>query len=265
MITPLVLALAVVAPLSPQQGVPGTRYTFRMTLGSDEPVVGTVREGTHRARVDLQKHGAPEDNYLVITHDGHRVISVHPSSGEYSVIDDSVFERVVGIGLQAVSGTGVVRFVHDAHIQAERLGAGEQVAGYATEHYRLQQDYTVDVSAFGMRGDAVRQRVVTEYWFAPQAQLLPNPLIDMLSQIGTALAQADPDFMRRSAAARDSLFMGTPVRIAVTIATDAKDESGKPPTVHRFEVTEIEDKTFDPAIWEIPSGLHRKSGISFTF
>ena len=46
MIIPLMLALAVAAPRSPQQGVPGTRYTFRMTVGSDEPVVGTVREGT---------------------------------------------------------------------------------------------------------------------------------------------------------------------------------------------------------------------------
>ena len=266
MITPLVLALAVAAPISPQQGIPGTRYTFRMTIGSDEPVLGTVREGTHRARVDMQKHGAPEDDYLVITHDGHRVISVHPSSGEYSVVDDSVFERVIGIGLQAVSGTGIVRFrVHDASIRSERLGAGEEVAGFATEHYRLQQDYTVDVSAFGMRGDGVRQRVVTEYWVAPRAQLLPNPLIDMLAQVGTALAQADPDFVRRSSAARDSLFSGTPVRIAVTITTDAKDERDKPPTVHRFEVTEIEDATFDPAIWSIPAGLHRRSGISFNF
>ena len=266
MITPLVLALAVAAPLSPQQGVPGTRYTFRMTVGSDEPVVGTVREGTHRARVDIQKHRRPEDDYLVITHDGHRVISVHPSSGEYSVVDDSVFERVAGIGLQAVSGIGIVRFrVHDAHISTERLGAGETIAGFATEHYRLRQDYTVDVSPFGMHGDAVRQRVVTEYWVAPRAQLLPNPLIDMLSQIGTALAQSDPDFVRRSAAARDSLFSGTPMRIAVTITTDAKDEADKPPTVHRFEVTEIEDTTFDPAIWEVPAGLRRRSGISLNF
>jgi hypothetical protein len=266
MIIPLILALALAAPRSPQQGVPGTRYTFRMTVGSGDPVLGTVREGTHRARVDIQKHGRAEHDYLVITHDGHRVISVHPSEGEYSVVDDSVFERAAGIGLQAVSGTGIVRFhVRDAHISAERLGAGEAIAGFATEHYRLQQDYTVDVSPFGMRGQPVRQRVVTEYWVAPRAQLLPNPLIDMLSQIGTALAQSDPDFVRRSSAARDSLFSGTPLRIAVTITTDATDESDKSPTVHRFEVTEIEDTTFDPAIWEVPAGLHRSSGISFSF
>lgn len=263
MIISLLLSLAVVGP---QQGVPGTRYTFRMTIGSDAPVTGTVREGTHRERVDIRKHGEPEDDYLVITHDGHRVISVHPSSGEYSVVDDSVFERAIGIGLQAVSGTGVVRFrVHDAHITAERLGSGDRVAGFATEHYRLQQDYSVDVSAFGMHGEPVRQQVVTEYWVAPQAHLLPNPLIDMLSQIGTALAQSDPDFVRRSSAARDSLFSGTPLRIAVTISTNAKDETDKPPTVHRFEVTEIEDARFDPAIWEIPTGLHRREGISFNF
>lgn len=267
MIAPLVLALAVAAPVSnPQQGIPGTRYTFRMTVGSDEPVVGTVREGTHRLRVDIQKHGAPDDDYLVITHDGHRVISVHPSDGEYSVVDDSVFERIAGVGLQAVSSTGVVRFrVHDAHISGERLGSGDAVAGLATEHYRLRQEYTVDVDAFGMHGDEVHQIVVTDYWVAPRAHLLPNPLIGMLSQIGTALAQSDHDFVRHSSAIRDSLFSGTPVRIVVSMTTDAKDEAGKPPAVHRFEVTEIEDANFDPAIWEIPTGLRRRSGLSFNF
>lgn len=266
MITPLLVSLALAAPATQYQGLPGTRYTFRMTVGGDRPIVGTVREGAHRARVDVKQHGEDEDNYLVITHDGHRVISVHPADGEYSVVDDSVFERIAGVGLEAVSSTGVVRFrVHDAHIRAERLGPGDQVAGFATEHYRLQQDYTVDVSAFGMRGDPVHQRVVTDYWVAPRAHLLPNPLIGMLSQIGTALAQSDPDFVRQSVAARDSLFSGTPVRIVVTLATDAKDEADKPPTVHRFEITEIEDANFDPAIWEIPTGLRRKSGVSFSF
>lgn len=263
MIPFLVLTLALTTPL---QGLPGTRYTFRMTVGQDDPIVGTVREGAHRARVDVRTHGEDGDEYLVITHDGHRVISVHPSDGEYSVVDDSVFERVAGIGLEAVSGTGIVRFrVHDAHLRAERLGSGDDVAGFATEHYRLQQDYTVDVSAFGMRGDPVRQRVVTEYWVAPRAHLLPNPLVEMLSQLGTALAQSDVDFVRRSTALRDSLFAGTPLRIVVTVATDAKDETGKPPTVHRFEITEIENANFDPAIWEIPTGLRRTDGMSFSF
>ncbi len=266
MITPLVLSLALAAHFTPLQGVSGTRYSFRMTVGHDVPIMGTVREGTHRARVDVLKHGGREDDYLVITHDGHRVISVHPSDGEYSVVDDSVFERIAGVGLQAVSNTGVVVFrVHDADISAERLGSGDAVAGFATEHYRLRQDYTVDVSAFGMRSDPVHQVVVTDFWVAPRAHLLPNPLIGMLSQIGTALAQSDPDFVRRSAAVRDSLFTGTPLRIVVTIATDAKDKAGKPPTVHRFEITEIEDANFDPAIWEVPTGLRRKAGISFSF
>lgn len=264
MLAPLLLALT--TQVTPRQGLPGTRYTFHMTVGSDDPIVGTVREGAHRARVDVRKHGEDEDEYLVITHDGHRVISVHPSDGEYSVVDDSVFERVAGVGLEAVSSTGLVRFrVRDARIRGERVGQGDDIAGLATEHYRLEQDYTVDVSAFGMRGDPVRQRVVTEYWVAPRAHLMPNPLIEMLSQLGTALAQSDPEFVRRSIAARDSLFSGTPLRIVVTVATDAKDESGKPPTVHRFEITEIENANFDPTIWEIPTGLRRKEGMSFSF
>lgn len=266
MIIPLVLALAQAATLTPLQGVPGTRYAFRMTVGGDDPIVGTVREGSHRARVDVRRHGKPDDDYLVITHDGHRVISVHPSDGEYSVVDDSVFERIAGVGLQAVSSTGVVRFrVHDARIRGERLGAGDAVAGFATQHYRLQQDYTVDVSAFGMQGHPVHQRVVTDYWVAREPRLLPNPLIAMLSRIGTALAQSDPDFVRRSTAVRDSLFSGTPLLIVVTLETDAKDEAGRPPAVHRFEITELESANFDPDIWAIPAGLHRREGMSFSF
>ena len=260
---PLLLSLALAPPLAPLQGVPGTRYTFRMSIDRDDPIVGTVREGSHRARIDLQKHGADEDSYLIITHDGHRVIAVHPSDGQYSVLDDSVFERIAGVGLQAVGNTGIVRFrVHDAQTASERLGTGEPVAGFDTEHYRLTQDYTVDVSAFGMRGEPVRQRVVTDYWVAPRAQLLRNPLIEMLSRLGTVLAQADTGFARRQSDARAALFSGSPVRIVVHTVTQAKDETDKPPSEYRLEVTAIEPGTFDPRIWDIPAGLHRREGVS---
>jgi len=264
MIAALGFLLTVAAPL---QGIQGTRYTFRMTFDRDEPIVGTVREDRHRSRIDLKKHGAEENSYLVITHDGHRVIAVRPADGEYSVLDDSAFERIVGTALQAVSSVGIVRFrVYDARISTERLGAGDSVAGLPTRHYRLTQDFTVDVSAFGAHGDPIRQHLVTDFWVSPDSRILPNPLIEMLTRLGSALGQSDPEFVRRSAAARDSLFSGTPLRVVVTATSDAKDDAGKPPSLHRLEITAIERGTFNPGIWEVPAGLHRKEGaVSWSF
>jgi hypothetical protein len=238
-----------------------------MTFAHDEPVAGTVREEGHRSRIDLRKHGADESSYLVITHDGHRVISVRPADGEYSVMDDSAFERVVGIALDAVSSIGIVQFrVHDARISTERLGPGDSVAGAPTRHYRLTQDFTVDVSAFGAHSDPIRQHVVTDFWVAPDSHLLLNPLIEMLTRLGSVLGQSDPDFVRHSAAARDSLFSGTPLRVVVTSTSDAKDDVGKPPSVQRLDITAIESGTFDPGIWVVPAGLHRKEGaVSWSF
>lgn len=251
----MLLLPAIVAALL--QGVPGHRYTFRATFEHNERVVGTVREDGRTARIDLEGRRAGDDDYL-IAGDG-RLIVIHPVDQEYSEVDDSTFERIAGIGLQAANDIGVVRFrVRDARFIPERLGPGEPVAGYPTQHLRLTEEYTVEVSAFGMGGDAMRARVVTDYWVTAQPLLVHNPLMELLSRLGSVLGQSDPEFVRRQTAARRGLISGTPLRIVVTAWSSDRDERDPRPTVHSMEIADLVAAAVDPAIFRIPSGFHRR-------
>jgi hypothetical protein len=241
------------------QGVPGHRYVFRATFDHGDRVVGTVREDGRTARIDLESGRAGDDEYLLIA--GGQLLAVHPEDREYSVVDDSTFERIVGVGLEAAADIGVVRFrVRDAQFIPERLGAGDAVAGYATQHVRLTEDYTVEVSAFGVRGDAIHARVVTDYWMTAEPVLVHNPLIEMLSRLGTALGQSDPAFVRRHSASRRALLTGTPLKIVVTAWSSAPDEDDDRPSVQTMEITELTRSSVDPAIFRIPPGFTRRDG-----
>jgi hypothetical protein len=244
---------------APAQGVAGTRYTFRMTPDHGDALIGTVREDGRTARIDFVTRRARDDEYLLVR-DG-QLVAVHPDDREYSVIDDSTFERIAGVGLQAASDIGVVRFrVREAQFTPERLEPGDSVAGFATRHVRLTEEFTVVVRALGMWGDAVHMRVVTDYWVTDAPVLMHNPLLEMLSRLGGVLGQSDPAFVRREAAARRDLFTGTPLRIVVTATSSDSDEHDDRPGVQRIEISDLTRTRLDPGIFRIPAGYAQRDG-----
>lgn len=247
------------------QGVPGQRYTFRATFEHDDPIVGTVREDGRFARIDLEAHRGRDHEFLLVR--DAKVIAVRPDDGEYSIVDDSTFERIAGVGLQAASDVGVVRFrVRDARIVPERLGAGESVAGVPTRRVRLTEEFSVEVRAFGMGGDAVHMRVVTDYWVTAEPLLVHNPLIEMLSHLGSVLGQADPAFARQQVAARRALLTGTPLKIVATTWSSDHDARDRGPEVQTIEISDLTRTRVDPAIFRIPEGLTRREGdFSWSF
>ena len=252
----MLLPLVVLALL---QGVPGHRYTFRMTSHHDDPIVGTVREDGRNARIDFDNRQSGDREYMLVR-DGQLVV-VQPEDREYSVMEDSTFERIAGVGLEAASDVGVVRFrVQDARITPERLGPGDSIAGLPTRRVRLTEEFSVEVRAFGMRGDAVRMRVVTDYWVTAEPLLVHNPLIEMLSRLGSVLGQSDPAFVRQQVAARRALLPGTPLRIVVTTWTSDRDEHDRGPEVQTIEISDLTRTRVDPAIFRIPEGLTQREG-----
>ena len=257
---PLVALVLLAAPLSAQ----GYRYSFHMTSGDDR-VRGTVTWIGDRGRIDVTPdHARPAgDDYLLLRNGGRRILSVHPEDRAYSVVDDTVFERIVGWALQSVD-----EFVHleleDVRIEGERLGRGEMMEGRATERFRLTQEYTVRVSVPLVQDPRIRQRVVTEYWVAPELTLIGNPLIDLLATVETALAQHDPSFVRRSKAARTSLFSGTPLKLVVrSFSTDRDDEEDEDDDVRTIEISGFERVPVDPASLDVPSGYVQRDEFSW--
>lgn len=241
------------------QGVPGHRYTFRLSPDHGDALVGTVREDGRNARMDFDAPRSHGDEYLLVREG--QVIAIHPDDREYSTIDDSLFAHIAGVGLAAASDVGVVRFrVRDARFTPERLGAGDIVAGFATRRVRLTEEFTVDVRALGVWGGPVHMRVVTDYWVTDTPVVAPNPLIDMLSGLGSVLGQADPRFVRQEAAARRALFAGTPLRIVVS--TWSSEDHADRPAVQTIEISDLAPASVDPAIFRIPAGFTRRDGQS---
>ncbi len=259
----LSVALAAASAVSAQT-VQGRRYALRMSSGGERELVATVREAGGRARIDVDRpHEPGPGGYILVTDGGRTLILVHPEEREYSVVDDTTFERIVGKALRVVTQTGVLQVqVRDVKIVPERLGPGEAIAGHPTQHYRLTQDYTAFVGAFGIVSDEpIHKTVVTDYWVAPDVPLARNPLLELLAGVETALAQRSAAFVSRSAAARDSLFRGTPLRVVITARSSSGDDAVKE---RRIEITDVAPAALDPAIWAIPQGYtRRQSDFSF--
>lgn len=257
------IALPLLSLAFATQQVQGIRYTLYMTSDGDRDFVATVREGNGRARIDFGDNGS----YVLVTGGGgagnRTVLFVDTEDREYRIVDDTTFERIIGSALRMVTRTGVVNIqLRDVRIAPERLGAGEPIAGHATRRYRLTQEYRALVGAFGIMGDEpIHQTVVTDYWVSPGLRLLRNPLLELLSGVETALAQRSASFVRRTAAARDSLFSGTPLRVVIRSQSSNGDETSKE---RRLEITGLEEVMLDPAIWTVPRGYRRREG-DFSF
>ena len=242
------------------QTLPGYRYDIRMSADAGDRVTGHVRDAGDRARIDFDGHDEAAGSYLLLLDGGHRVLAVHPREREYSVVDDTTLERIVGIALHAVSGTGLVRFrLNDVAIVPQRLADGDTVAGRSTRHYRLTQEYTVAVRALGLGGDDIHQTVVTDYWVDPSLRLLRNPLLELLATLETALAQQDTAFVRVSAAARRALFSGVPLRVVVRHSSG--DDAGG---IRTLAVDGLARETFDAAAFQVPAGYRRRAGSDLT-
>lgn len=254
-VTVLCLATLVAIPLHAEAQA-GHRYTFRVT-GQDGPdATGTVSDVGARARIDMHDDADQDHSYILLSEGGHRLIFVRPAERTYSVIDDTTFEHVAGKALEGVERSGLVDMrLTQPRIQSEYLGGGPAIAGYPTKHYRLTQEYTVAIGALGFHSEDMHQRVVVDYWVTTDVRLAHNPLMEMLATVGTALAQADADFVDQATAARAHLFDGFPLRLVVHSYDEGEDASQDTRTI---EVTHIEKASFDPAMFRVPAGYERR-------
>ncbi len=262
---PALTALLATTPLA-AQNVSGYRYLLRMTSSNGENVVGTVRLAGDKERIDFPPGARTnDDGYILLLNGGHTVALVHTDRREYEAMDDTAFQRLIGDALNAL-GNLVTLKLADVKIETQDLGAGDSVAGYSTRRLRLLQEYTVSIGAMGFNAANQHHVVVTDFWVSPDLRLPPNPLLELLATVETALAQRNEDFVRRSAAARAALVSGTPLKMVITARSfdvdrgDAGAAGGAAAdhSVRTFEVTRVERATFDRTIFNVPDGYTRK-------
>ncbi|PYO35139.1 MAG: hypothetical protein DMD37_03150 [Gemmatimonadetes bacterium] len=265
---PALAALLATAPVA-TQNMSGYRYSLRMTSSDGEDVVGTVRLAGDRERIDFPPGSRHDDGYFLLLNGGHTVATVHTDRREYEMVDDTTFQRLIGAALDAM-GNLVTLHLADVKIETQSLGAGDSIAGYATRRFRLLQEYSVSIGAMGFTAANQHHVVVTDFWVSPDLRLPPNPLLELLATVETALAQRNEDFVHRSAAARAALFSGTPLKMVITSRSFDVDrgDSGRVAAgehaVRTFEVTRVERASFDTSLFRIPDGFTRKDNpLSF--
>ena len=261
---PAVVALAA-APLPRAAAAQDYSYAFRVTPTDDEPFAGTMRVSGDRARMDVEGPDRGPRDYLLLADAGRAITIVNPRERSYTTTTTEAFERIVATALGAVQ-VAMSNKLTDVRVHPERLGAGDTIAGFPTQRYRLTQEFTTNVSVMGIDAESEYQVVITDFWAAPGLKLMRNPLVEMLATAETGLAQTDRGFVQRSAAARDALFTGMPLRLIVASrSTRTGDRHGKPdrPSQLVVEVTRVVRGPVDRAALDLPSGYRKEAGLSW--
>lgn len=236
------------------QAPKGYRYTFTYSGDGMAPVSGITEAAGTRARIDIDGHSDPQ--YILVDNATHQVTMVYPDRKEYSVVADTTFQRLVGSVLAALPVVSIQ--LSDAKVSGSTLGSGGVIAGHSTDRYQVVQEFTVNVSAFGFQAAGMHQRVVSEYWIARDLKLPSNPLVTLLAQITTVLAQSDREFAHRSAEALRPAVRGTPLKVVVRSETKSGDKGEVASKTQTLLVTSIVPATVDPSRFAVPAGYTQK-------
>jgi hypothetical protein len=215
-------------------------------------ITGTVRVSGGRARIDVEDRNG-DGQYLLVSGDGMVVTVVKPRERTFTTFNSDDFAHIASLGIRA-AGKAVTMKLRDSNFKTERLGAGEMIAGRATQRVRVIENWTMDVGAMGFT-TPVRQTVEMEYFFDPTLKLARNPLMEIVASAMTVLPSTDPDFAAHSDSVRHSLVRGTPLR---TIITEHEDNGRESRTV--LEVTKIGTQRVEEAELKVPAGYTRKDG-----
>ena len=249
----LIGALMLGVPLSAQTAA-GYRYTFTFSGDGTDPVSGTTWASGERSRIDIDGQSDPQ--YILVDNAAHTVTLVYPDRKEYSVVSDTTFQRLVGTVLASLPVVNIT--LSDTQVSDTAFGRGDVIAGHPTDRYQVTQAFTVSVGAFGFQAVGMRQRVTTEYWMARDLRLPSNPLVTLLAQLTTVLAQSDRDFAHRSAIAMRPVVRGTPLRVVVHSETKSGDKNEVTEKTQTLQVTSIAPASVDLSRFALPAGYTQK-------
>jgi hypothetical protein len=236
----------------------GYTYTVQTRDNGDPDDRFVVRVLGDAARVDGvgSSHGAKARDYLLVLDNGTRVLMVHPEDRTYHEATGEEFEAIIGTVLRTV-GKVMTFKLRNATVRTERLGAGETILGMSTERYRVTQDFTTGVGALGFTKD-IQQRVVTEYWVSKELPLAGNPVVALIANAKTALAQQDPDYVRRVRRERLAFCTGMPLRMVVTSYSGGEDGMTKDESVQTIDVSDVKRAEINPASLRVPAGYAKQ-------
>ncbi len=191
--------------------------------------------------------------YFILKGGGAEMFLVDPNQKQYTKWD--LANMFAGMSKMMNAVGGVVKMqMSDVHIDAQDLGPGEKIQGYATRHVRMTQNYSMTVSVFG-RGHKTQNVSTTDYYFAPSLHIA-NPFVSNSQQMAM-LSQMDvfnnPDYKNQMAAANAKIpKTGVPLKTVMTVV--ATDDKGKAETsVTTMEMVNFHASNIPASAFAIPA------------
>ncbi len=195
--------------------------------------------------------------YFIVRNGGQEMLLVNPKEKSYMQWDMAKMFAGMGQAMNAVGGM-VKMEMSDIKVDAQDVGAGPTIQGYATRHVRMVQNYTMSTSILG-RKSRNRSESTTDFYFAPTLRIA-NPFISN-SQAMSMMSQLDvfnnPDYTRQMNAANAKLpKTGVPLRTVTTVVST--DEKGKSETsTSIMEMINFKASNIPASEFAIPSGYTR--------
>jgi hypothetical protein len=245
----------------------GTTYEFVVhstsTASGDKETVMMRGRGTFAGtdgRIDILEAGPQggtdtfggKGSYFLVLDGGKKMMLVDPSNKQYMVWD--MASMLAGMSKMVNAVGGLVKMeMSDIKIDAQDLGAGENIQGYATRHFRMTQNYSITAKVFG-RSSKSRSESTTDYYFAPALKALSNPFMSN-SQAWAASFDMfnNPDYKTQMQAAQSKIQFGVPVKSVIrTVSTD--DKGKQQVSVVTSEMINFKNTDVPSSTFAIPAG-----------
>ena len=245
----------------------GMTYDFVMksqsTRTGNKETVTMSGHGTYagdQAKIEIVDAGAAgstgmfggKGTYFIVKGGGKEMFLVDPSQKQYMAWD---MAGLMG-GMSKMMGAmgGMVKMqMSDIHIDAQDMGAGEQIQGYPTRHMRMVQNYTMTATVFG-KSSKTTTATTTDYYLSPTLRIA-NPFVSNSQQMAMASDLFNnPDFKTQMTAAMAKMPKGSiPLKtITTAISTDSKGKQET--TVSTMEMLNIRASKVSESTFAIPAG-----------
>lgn len=266
----VLLVAAVPQPVPAPRPAAGFIYDFRMTVRTvddkgkvkeETPLMGHAEVAGGNGKIAIveakgDKSMYRKGEYMLVRDEGKTLVTVDPETKTYDEMNLEAYGQALDAMAQA-TGAMMNVTITDLKTSTEKLGAGEDIAGFPTKKYRMKQSYHMALKIAFMKSNTTND-VTTDYWVADEIKDLRNPIFEMAIRLGNVMLSSARDYLEQSLKAQKELFSGMPVK-TVTHAISIDDKNAKKTeTTTTFEITTIRRADVPASTWAIPAGYTRR-------
>ncbi|HVD61369.1 MAG TPA: hypothetical protein VNC11_10900 [Gemmatimonadaceae bacterium] len=262
------LCTSVLSVVAPRVGAQtGVAYDFRMRDSScTASGTSNIGESTGHAvwsqgRVRFEMTGNfPRESVpgftpgrstvLILSDTGRSVVMLDPEKKQYVKFDPSGMMEGMQKVMESMGGKMTMEMTGDDP-KVENLGAGPDVMGHHTSHWRISSDMSVKVGVMG-QSQETRTATVADEYVATDVPHVSEPFHGLVSSpLSEMFGSSAKTYFAKLAAARSKMPVGAPLRSEMHMKTTSAGKVNESNTV--MEITNIKNITATPDIFAIPA------------